>query len=84
VQKLGAGGMGGVSRARHQTQSPRRDQGPALDVCVEANPVSDRRQVDLLPDCRVLGVMSQASDAINREFAIVLHKFDEVRQRALK
>jgi Tol biopolymer transport system component len=50
----------------------------------EANPLTDRRQVDWLPDGRVIGVMSQANDGVTREISVVINWFEEVRQRVAR
>jgi Tol biopolymer transport system component len=49
----------------------------------EANPLIERRQVDVMPDGRLIGVMSQGSisQSTNAEIVVVLNWFDEVRQR---
>ena len=49
----------------------------------EANPVFGRRQVDVMPDGRVLGVISSGAQAApsNVEIVVVLNWLDEVRQR---
>jgi Tol biopolymer transport system component len=48
----------------------------------EANPVFGRRQVDVMPDGRVIGVTSSRAPASpNVEIVVVLNWLDEVRQR---
>jgi Tol biopolymer transport system component len=49
----------------------------------EANPLISRRQVDMMPDGRVIGVLSQAAttSADAAQIVVVLNWLDELRQR---
>jgi Tol biopolymer transport system component len=50
---------------------------------IEANPVTNRRQVDVLPDGRVVGVLSSTAVAAieSSQIIVVTNWFDEIRQR---
>jgi serine/threonine-protein kinase len=48
----------------------------------EANPITTRRQTDILPDGRLIGVMSQGAAASPiTQVVVVLNWFEEIRQR---
>jgi serine/threonine-protein kinase len=49
----------------------------------EANPLTFRRQIDMMPDGRIIGVINPGaqSPALSQEFIVVLNWFQEVRQR---
>jgi hypothetical protein len=69
------------------TTSPRFAFGPSAEFPrrgrTESNPLTSRRQVDMLPDGRVVGVMSQTAGPgpATSDIIVVLNWFDEVRQR---
>jgi hypothetical protein len=49
----------------------------------EANPLTGRRQIDTMPDGRIIGVLSQAaaSSVVSAQMVVVLNWLEEVRQR---
>jgi Tol biopolymer transport system component len=48
----------------------------------EANPITSRRQADILPDGRLIGVLSQgAASSLITQVVLVLNWFEEIRQR---
>jgi serine/threonine-protein kinase len=61
---------------RQSVEFPRRGR-------QEANPLVARRQIDMMPDGRVIGVINPGaqSTAPSREIVVVLNWFEEVRQR---
>jgi dipeptidyl aminopeptidase/acylaminoacyl peptidase len=61
--------------------------GPSVEVprrgLVETNPFTGRRQSDMMPDGRIMGLMSPGGDGGlgSRDILVVLNWFDEVLQR---
>jgi hypothetical protein len=49
----------------------------------EANPLTTRRQMDMMADGRIMGVLGQGigANTATTEIVVVLNWFDEVRQR---
>jgi eukaryotic-like serine/threonine-protein kinase len=76
-----------LSQATPIITSPRFAFGQAIEFSrrarLETNPVAGRRQFDVLPDGRVIGVLSQGASAApgGREIVVVLNWFHELRQR---
>jgi hypothetical protein len=75
-----------VSHATPLVTAPRFAFGSSVEVPrgarTEASPQIGRRQVDMLPEGRIIGVIAQGGDpTTSQEIVVVLNWLDEVRQR---